>query len=268
MLLHPPLPLRLPRVTPPLATPLLLVPALLGFALLGPWGAASVAACLMALVAASGRQHVAMLGWFGLALGCSGLALLLAPLVLALLLDRRVPWRHWAIAPGLAAAVLWLRQGGGDVPPPSPYAPNIWAIAHALPWVDTLPLGGLALTATVGAGAAFVAWFSVRPLHGRALVEAALLCALVTADLAPAMPPGSFVLAGLLAAAVAVADPARIRVALLVPGGMLLTLLAERGGLDHAGAIGAIPLIWATLLVARTVLHPAANDNPLMIRTA
>lgn len=236
--------------------------------------ALSVAACVMALCAALDRRYAALLGWFVLSLALSWQALTLAPLVVAMLVNRRVSWRLWGVAPGVGAALLLLtwyaaRLQGDSPAALSDGAPNAWAIAQALPWIGELPLTGLALAATIGAVAAFIAWFSVRPLHGRALVKAALLCALVTAGLAPWMTERAFLLADVLALGLALTlrGPLPLRTAALVLCGSLLALLGHYAH-SNLAAMAAVPMIAASVLLARAVLAPAANDNPLMARAA
>lgn len=229
-----------------------------------PWAAA----CLMALAAAIDRRHPAMLAWAGLAIGLDARAALVAPFFLALLVNRRVAWRHWPIAPLAALAAALPAWGAGVAVDPARLlaaigdgsgAPNLWTIADALPL--GMPLTGLALAAAIGAVAAYVAHFSARPIGGRALPAVALLAPLATAGLLPGMTAPCFLVADILALVLALArrDRASLGTALLVIAG---SLLAAQG---MAGA-GAVAMIVATIRLARPLLGAAANDNAGGIR--
>jgi hypothetical protein len=236
-----------------------------------------LAACVMALAAAIDRRHGAMLAWYGVAVGLDPQALLLAPFFLALAINRRLPVRHWPVAPLMAGATMLamsvvsgvspIPDGLGRFPALSLGAPNIWSIVQPLPL--GLPLLGLALAATIGAGGAYVARFSIEPLHGRTLIPAALLASLVTAGLVPGLHDDAFVLSAALALILAFIrrDRAAWTVAILVQAGSMLALFSHARGIDALAAIGAVATVFATISVARAVLEPAANDNPLMIRT-
>lgn len=249
------------------ALPLLLV--LCGFALGGAW--VWPVACLMAVLAAAEHDSRAMLVWYGVALGFDPQALLLAPLVVALAIQRRVSSPTLILAALAASALVLTRAFLGDAPalpfpldlPLSRGAPNLWVLAEALPGIRDLPLTGLALAATVGAGAAYAAWFSAHRLYRHTMPDAALLCGLVMAAVMPAADLSVLVVADGIALALAIAGhgaPARWRVAGLVLGATGIALLAP--------PLAALLLGIATLLQARAVLTPAANDNPLMPRTA
>ena len=256
---------------------LLLLPSvLLNAGLPGPSDALWAVPCLIALAALVERRHGAMLGWFGLALGLSAQSLLIAPFFLALLINRRVPFRLWPIAPSVAAATmlaLWaVGRPGFDLtmagyPALSSDAPNIWAILQALPL--GVPLIGLALTAAIGAAAAYTARFSAQILDKRALLSAALLAPLVMAGLLPGMSGRCFLLADILALTLALTyrDKASWRVAILVQAGSTLAMLGSLSGIAGFAMLGGVAMIVATLRVARSLLNRAANDNPLMART-
>ncbi|GGA54916.1 hypothetical protein [Sphingomonas psychrolutea] len=259
------------RATRHAALPLLLVP--FGLVLGGAW--VWPIACLMAVLAATEDDTRALLIWYGVALGCDPQALLLAPFVLALAIQRRTSPMLLACAALVAAAILLARAFGGDAPafpfpldlPLSRGAPNLWVLAQALPGIGALPLTGLALAATVGAGAAYAAWFSVRKLYRHTVPDAALLCALVMAAVLPGADIAVLAVVDLLALMLAMGtrrDPARWRVAGLALGGSTIALFAT----PDAAPLAAAVLVVATLLQARAVLKPAANDNPLMARTA
>jgi hypothetical protein len=224
---------------------LLLLPSvLLNAGLPGPSDALWAVPCLIALAALVERRHDAMLGWFGLALGLSAQALLIAPF----------------FRPGFD-----LQMAG--YPALSSDAPNIWAILQALPL--GLPLIGLALAAAIGATAAYTARFSAQILDKRALLSAALLAPLVMAGLLPGMSERCFLLADILALAVALSyrDKTSWTTAILVQAGSTLAVLGTLSGVAGLAMLGGVATIVATLRVARSLLNRAANDNPLMVRT-
>ncbi|CAN5395599.1 hypothetical protein BH10PSE14_BH10PSE14_21190 [soil metagenome] len=257
--------------------------AMVNAGLLGQCDALWAAPCIMAVASAVERKHLAMLAWCGLALGINVQALLIAPFFLVLLINRHVPMRMWPVAPLVAGATMipaWAAGSpAGDLV--SRYlgtssadtalalgAPNLWQVVEALPVIGALPLYGLALASALGATAAYIAWFSARPLHGRALLAPALLAPLVTAGLLPHMHERSFLLADVLALvmALAVRDRANWQFAAMIQAGSLFALLGYLGGLDAMAMIGAIPMLVATAKIAQPLLRPFANDNPLLAR--
>lgn len=170
-----------------------------------------IAACLMALAAALDRRHMHMLRWWGTALAFDPHAMFVAPLLLALLINRHVPVHRWAVAPLISLATLavlfaigWPMPGWESVfagradglPPLSANAPNIWAIVQALP-LGALSLSGLAGTATIGVSAAYIARFSAQRLNGRSLIAAALLATLIMGGLLPYQQADCFLLSTL-----------------------------------------------------------------------
>ncbi|WP_457310714.1 hypothetical protein [Sphingomonas sp. UYAg733] len=252
--------------------------------LMGQCDAFWAAPCVMALATALQRRHIAMLAWCGIALAFKVQALLVAPFFLALLINRRVPIRLWPIAPLATAAMMlpawaagwpvadlatiYLRQAD-TYNALSLKAPNIWAILQALP-LDGLPLQGLALAGAIGASAVYIARFSAQPLTDRTIVSAALLATLLTAGMLPRMHERYFFLADILALVMAlvIRDRASVRIALLIQTGSALGIVGHFSGIDAPAMIGAFAMIAATVQLARPLLKPAANDNPLIARTA
>ena len=117
--------------------------------------------------------HAVMLALAGLAMAGSPVNLTLLPLVVGFLIARRAPLRLWLIAPlafllAVTAIRLWglpwtdptsLYVGQANASPRlSSDAPTIWAILQALPWINHLPFGGLALASAVG----IAAWLTAR----------------------------------------------------------------------------------------------------------
>ena len=248
---------------------------LLPSVLLGPYDAIWAAVCVMALGAALERQHITMLVWFGLAVGLDLRAALVAPFFLALMINRRLPFRLWPIAPAIAAETMlsgWhpadlaaFFQGSANQPL-SFNAPNLWTIAQALPF--GLPLFGLALAAGIGASAAYIANFSAQPPGERALMNAVLLASLVSAGLLPGMHANAFFLADILALILALRwrDKASWTIAILVQIGSVLAWLGAFSGMSGLAMLGGIAMLGATFRLARPPLQPAANDNPLTAR--
>lgn len=262
---------------------LLLPSVAINASLLGQADMFWAAPCVMAIAAAIDRRHAAMLVWCGIALSFKAQAVLVAPFFLALLLQRRVPVRLWPIVPAATAAMMlpamlagWpagnlvaiYAQQSTTFADLSRNAPNIWSVVAMLPVGDPRPLLGLAFVAAVGGSAAYIARFSITPVHARALIAAALLATLVTAGLLPKMHERFFFLADILALVLAItaADRAHWRIALLVQTGSTLALFAYLSGIEGVAAISAVPMIAATWLIARPLLVPAANDNPLLAR--
>ena len=177
-----------------------------------------------------------------------------------LLSAHRTPRRAWltlaavALAPGWAAASIVPGFFSANAPPPlSDGAPNLWAIVSSLSWIADLPLAGLAMATAIGAAAWLAAYFSAHPPRHVALLRAALLVSLVLPGLLPAMRSGDFLLAVALSGALAFRERDFGIAALIVTG----WLLAIAG----FAAIGAPPIMVATLLIARAFLASPANDN-------
>ncbi|MFA5962891.1 MAG: hypothetical protein WC804_02625 [Sphingomonas sp.] len=272
-----------PQPTRAAALTLILPSAMINAGLLGQCDALWVAPCIMALACAVERKHLAMLVWFGLAAGINVEALLIAPFFIALLINRRVPLKLWAVAPLVAATAMLLAwvagwpagdlasiypgQSATDAPL-ALNAPNLWQIVGALPVVGALPLYGLAMASALGATAAYIAWLSTRSLDGRAVLAPALLAPLVTAGLLPHMREHGFFVADILALAMALTlrDRESVRVAAMIQAGSLLALLGYLGGIDAMAMMGALPMIMATTRIAQPLLRPFANDNPLLAR--
>ena len=256
---------------PPPAAAFLLVP--FGVVAGGAWF--WVAACLLAVLAARDDDYRAMLVWYGFALGFDPEAVVLAPFIVALAIRRNVSptLLLLVLLSGAAMALTRALTGAAPTLPPFPLdlplsrgAPNLWVLIEALPGIGELPLIGLAFCASVGAAAAYVAWFSARALSRHTLLDAVLLCTLVMAELLPGTHATVFALADITALTLALVtrEPGRWRVAGLALAGTASAALAAP---DYA-PVAAAALLLATLLQARALLKPAANDNPLMPRTA
>ncbi|WP_066803614.1 hypothetical protein [Sphingomonas asaccharolytica] len=248
--------------------------------LLGQCDAIWAAASVMALAAAVKRHHAMMLAWCGLALAIKLQPAFSAPIILALLIGRRVPFRLWPIAPAAFVtamlpawllgwpaadlATIYLHQADWS-PLLSLNAPNIWVIAQALPLVGDLPLSGLAIAAATGASAWLIARFSWRAPEREQLLAAALLVTLITVGLLPRMHERYFFLADILALVLAFVrnDRHSWRIAGLVQLASLAGLLAYLSGVTALAVLGALPMIAATLLLGRQFLVSPANDNGL-----
>ncbi|WBH17141.1 hypothetical protein [Sphingomonas radiodurans] len=262
---------------------LILPTTLLNTALLGQCDAMWSAACIMALAAAVARRHAAMLAWCGVAFAFKLQAAFFAPFVLALLIRRRVPLRLWPIAavtwiaslipawlagwPALDLLTIYFRQTEYD--PSMPLnAPNLWMIVAALPLFAGVPLTGLAFATAIGATATYVARLTVAPFGPRRVMEAAALSPMLVAGLLPRMHERYFFLADIITLAIALAWPDRrsIGIAALVQFGSALGLLAYLSGISGLAMLGAVPMIAATVALARPLWRQPANDNPLVTR--
>ncbi len=254
-------------------------------AILGQCDALYVAPCVMAVAAAIERRHRSMFAWCGLAFAIKAQALFGAPFVLAIVIARQVPVRHWLYAPAAFAAALapaalcgwpiadlltiYLRQSQwfDDI---ARNAPNIWMFAQ-LAGITT-PLIGLATAAAIGATACYAAQIgaTARTFSKPMLLRAALLAPLLVAGLLPKMHDRYFFMADILSLALAIAAPSRetLRIQAHVQLGSILALVAYLLALPWLAALGAIPMISATFLVARPLLWRSANDNPLRMRVA
>lgn len=232
-------------------------------------------ACLIALRAAARGKLRLMLLWYGVALGFDPQALLIGPFIAAFAIQRRAA-PSWVALAGLAAAAILLARGyAGDLSMPpflldlplSRGVPNLWVLLRAVPGMVEVPLIGLALVASVGAAGAYTAWFSARRLYPHMMPDAVLLCVLAMTTVMPATDATALAIADIIALSLALAkgsDTTRWRVAGLALGASALALLPQ----PAAPPLAAVALLIATLLQARAVLKPAANDNPLMPRTA
>ncbi len=234
------------------------------------------AACIMAVAMTIERRHRAMLAWFGLAVAIKLQAAFLGPFVVAMLINRRVPLRVWAIAPLVGVATLipawaagwpiadlltiYTRQSA-TFDALSLCAPNIWAIVQVFP--SDLALGGLALASAIGGSAVYIAWFSSRSVPPRLLLGVALLAPLMVAGLLPRMHERFFFLADILALmyALAARDRASWTVAALVQTGSTLALMGYLSDSGGPALVGAIAMIAATIRVARPLIVPIANDT-------
>ncbi|QDZ07030.1 hypothetical protein FPZ24_05680 [Sphingomonas panacisoli] len=175
---------------------------------------------------------------------------------------RQAARRAWltVIAVALACGSAAVRIVPGffsiDMPPRlSDGAPNIWALVEALPWTGGLPLAGLAMAAALGAAAWLIAHFSARPPRGGKLLPATLLVSLTLPALLPQMTAGDFLIAVVLSGMLAVRQR-QTGIAALVIAGWVLAFCGF-------AALGAAPIMVATLLIARPFLASPANDNGL-----
>jgi uncharacterized membrane protein YedE/YeeE len=102
----------------------------------------------------------------------------------------------------------------------------------------------------------------------RGLMSAALLASLVSAGLLPGMHANAFFFADILALILALRwrDTASWTIAILVQLGSVLAWLGASTGISGLAMFGGIATLIATFRLARSLLKPAANDNPLMTR--
>lgn len=204
-----------------------------------------IAGALCALRAALAAEHAdarRVAGW-------AMLAMLLDPLELALLpfaAGVAMRGRTWALLVPLVATGLLALQASG-VPQLEQQAPGLWALIGALPGGADWPLLGLALAATIGAGA----WLTAH-VAGERLAPSAFPARALAALLLPALAPMSGATALL---------PAIVLAARYDPPAALLLALATLGAGTGAPALGAV----ATLAAAALLFRPTriANDNAI-----
>ncbi|RYD63028.1 MAG: hypothetical protein EOP58_12160 [Sphingomonadales bacterium] len=262
----------------------LCVPALpsvmLNAGLLGQVDALYVAPCIMAVAAALERRHITMFAWCGVAVAFKAQAVLIAPFFLAIAIQRRIPLAQWLAAPAallgmmvpalLAGwppadlATIYFRQAGTFSNDIARNAPNIWSLAGMIAPDFAPRLFGLALATALGATAWFVARMQVVRFDKAGLVGMAALAALLTAGLLPRMHERYFMLADMLIIAFAIARGTRPAFALaaLVQIGSFAAITGYLGLGPPVVALGALCMIAATLIVARPLAIPNANDNP------
>jgi hypothetical protein len=149
---------------------------------------------------------------------------------------------------------------GSDLPL-SDHAPNLWLIVQALPLLAAVPLAGMAMAAAVGVTGSILARIIGGPMCRRQLTDAALLAALAVPGLLPHMRALDFLPALLLAGTIAVRrrDRPSLRSGTLIMLGIVLA--ATRS--EFLTIASALPMLAATVLVARPFLASPANDNGL-----
>ncbi|MDB5701228.1 MAG: mannosyltransferase family protein [Sphingomonadales bacterium] len=235
-------------------------------AVLGQCDALYVAPAILALSAALGRRHAAMLIWCGISIAFKLQAILSAPFIIALLINRRVPIHYWVIPPLVFLASLlpawiagwpahdllgvYMRQSEA-FSLVSLNAPNIWIIVQNLWPVLGHSLSGIALAIAVAASAIYIVWFSIKMPDGNDLYVPAILAVLVTAGLLPFMHERYFIFADVATFAFAAVTATRRAwlVAFLVQAG---SALATIGYLQSTAAFvipGAAAMIAATILL-------------------
>jgi Gpi18-like mannosyltransferase len=203
----------------------------------GFWAAAAV----MAVVEAVKGRHVVMLVWCGVAVAFKAQAIFLAPMIIGVLISKRVPLSFWAIPIGVYAAAMvpawlvgwpaydlatvYLRQAQwvgfrGDF---VGNAANPWSFVPAPVAMEHFWLGYVAAAA---AAIALIITMTRRLLSTRQLVEAALLSSMVVPFLLPKMHERFFFLADVLSFSIAWAcrDRFSVGIAILVQGSSFLAL--------------------------------------------
>ncbi|MBA4048947.1 MAG: hypothetical protein C0476_10445 [Sphingomonas sp.] len=272
---------------PRLALCLLALPSLMiNAAMLGQSDAMYIAPVLMAISAVMERRHRAMLAWCGLALAVKMQTVLIGPFILVILVARQVPFRYWLITPATYILTLtpawaagwpiddlltiYFRQATtfNDL---ARNAPNIWMVASELGFNGNVVVG-LASVSAIGAIATYLARYiaTARNFSPEMLLRLALLAPLMVAGLLPKMHERYFLLADILSVALAIVSraPRTWLVPVAIQLGSLFGLFGYGMGLPWLAALGAVPMISATILVARPLLWRGANDNPLLMRAA
>lgn len=227
------------------------------------------AACVVAIAEAVKQRHASMLFWCGVAFAFKAQAIFIAPFVLAVLIQRRVPFSIWPI-PALiyAGAMLpaWLAGWpAGDLltvylrqvewgPDFVSNASNIWSIAGyvtALPLQPWLWLGFCAAALSV---IAYLILVVPRRLSAETILAAALLSSAMLPFLLPKMHERFFFLADILAFAIAWAIRTRTAIALavLMQASSLASALGVLGWAPGA-AVGGVFTIATLILTSRLI---------------
>lgn len=240
-------------------------------ALLGQSDALYAAPAILALSAALGRRHAMMLFWCGVSIAFKLQAILFAPFIIALLINRRVPLHYWLIPPAVFLASLvpaWAAGWPGadlagiyfgqakSIPLLSLNAPNLWFIVELLMPVASHALVGAALAIAVGASAFYILRFAARMPDGNALFLPAILSILVTAGLLPCMHERYFFFADIAALAFAIISGTRRSwaIALLIQSGSALATAAYVFSAPWMVVLATGPMIKATLMVIQDLM--------------
>lgn len=224
--------------------------------------------------------YAMMLAFTGVAIAGSPINATVLPPVIGFLIARRAPLRLWLIGPlAFLLAVTAIRLAGlpwtdlstlyvgqADASPRlSNDAPSVWAILQAVPWVNHLPLAGLALASAVGSAAWLTARFAWHRPSDRELVASGMATSLVLVGLLPGMHWNSFLPVTALAilAALMVESRRSWGIAALVVTGTALGFVGHLTGIAACAIAGAVPMIAATVFALRRFLVSPANDNGL-----
>jgi Gpi18-like mannosyltransferase len=240
-------------------------------ALLGQSDALYAAPAILALSGALGRRHGIMLFWCGVSIAFKLQAILFAPFIIALMINRRVPLHYWLIPPAVFLASLVPAWAAGwpatelvgiyfgqakSVPLLSLNAPNFWFIVELLIPFASHALIGTALVIAVGASAFYIFRFAVRMPDGNALFLPAILSILITAGLLPCMHERYFFFADIAALAFAVISGTRRSwaIALLIQAGSALATAAYVFSAPWLVVLATGPMIKATLMVIQALM--------------
>ena len=236
----------------------------------GPWWGQTDAFYAGPLLFAIGevlrRRPLTAMMAVGIALSFKMQAVFIAPLLLALLLTRRIPWAYLAIPPIIYAAMMipsWLAGRpvndligiyGGQADTfqqLAKNAPNFWTYlegVHLVAYSTGVPIGlGLGVGATAWLG--YVGWRE-RKLDPETLLLIAAAGAIILPFVLPKMHNRYFFLGDVLSFARAILFPSarRTRIAALMQAGSFLSGLAFVIGLPAGAPVGAIFMTAAVVL--------------------
>jgi Gpi18-like mannosyltransferase len=247
------------------ALTIILPTTVLNAATLGQCDGLYVAPAIAALSAALSRRHVAMLIWCGVSIAFKLQAILFAPFIVALLINRRVPLYQWII-PVVVFLISLLPAWALGWPLDellgiyskqtrtflilSMSAPNVWFIVQNIVGnVDYL--SGPAMVLGMCAAALYVAWFSIRMPEGNWLFIPAILSVLITAGLLPHMHERYFLFADIAAFVFAIsAGTGRSWwIALLVQTGSASAMIGYLTVFPWLTFFGAELMVFATIFV-------------------
>lgn len=221
-------------------------------------------ASVMAVAMMVTQRPRAMMTWLGVAIALHPLALLIAPICIAIAIRRHAPLSAWLAAPAALLAMLAAQMIVSGSPPSLPIfatgdqAPSIWSLV-ALIGPEYLPgLFALAVALALGSLAWLIARLQIIPLTDTNLVGLKTLSVLLAALLSPDLPLQSVLLAAPLSFAFALATGTRRGLALAV----MVHLGIAAAATPPLAALAVCCMIAASWLLTRPLLQPQANDNP------
>lgn len=233
------------------------------------WGdALHLGAGLMAVAMLGAQRPRAMMAWLGVAIALHPLALLMAPICIAMGIRRRAPLSAWLAAPAALLAMVAAQLIGNGALPSLPIftaglqgqTPSIWSIVALIAPAHLPSLFALAVALALGSLAWLIARLQIIPLTDTGLVGIAAQTVLLAALLLPGLPQQSFLLAAPLILAYALASGTRPSVATAAM--VHLGLATAAFSIPFLSALAACCLIAASWALARPLLRPQVNDNP------
>lgn len=252
--------------------------AIVNAPLLGQCDALWTSFCVLSVAAAVEHRHVRMLIFAGIAFAIKAQAAFFAPLVLAVLIGRRVPLHYWLIPvaaylalmlPAILAGwpigdivTVYARQAewriyGGNLA-------NPWIFYRFLPVAEGAGTGfWIGYTAALGFIGAFLALFPRMAFTPRRIVAGALLAAFVLPYLLPMMHERFWFLADILAYALALIgrDRRTLAIVLAVQASSCFALLGYIIYDPIPAMLGAPVAALAIMLILRELRDTATANR-------